>query len=103
MRMAETYRVQFHNYAKSLFATHPVIGIGTGGFKYSFSKDNPVPAWGKELTDPHSQYWLTLSEQGIIGLLFLLFLNLSLMSMSFISLMNLMMSLVFIILFLSFV
>ncbi|WP_431606630.1 O-antigen ligase family protein [Legionella maioricensis] len=67
------YRVQFHHYAKSLFATHPVIGIGTGGFKYSFSKDNPVPAWGKELNDPHSQYWLTLSEQGVVGLLLLLF------------------------------
>ncbi|WP_226905599.1 O-antigen ligase family protein [Legionella antarctica] len=67
------FRVQFHKYAKSLFTTHPFIGIGTGGFKYRISKDNPVPGWGTKLTDPHSQYWLTLSEQGVIGLLFLLF------------------------------
>jgi O-antigen ligase len=77
------YRIQFHQYAKSLFEMHPVIGIGTGGFKYRFSQDNPVPAWGKELTDPHSQYWLTLSEQGIIGLLFLLFFLWSLFITSF--------------------
>lgn len=77
------YRVQFHNFAKSLFMTHPVIGIGTGGFKYSASRDNPVPSWGNELTDPHSQYWLTLSEQGIIGLLFLLFFLWSLFITSF--------------------
>lgn len=67
------YRYQFHNYAKSLFLTHPIIGIGTGGFKYSFSRDNPIPSWGKELTEPHSQYWMTLSEQGLIGFFLLLF------------------------------
>ena len=66
------YRIQFHNYAESLWNKHPIIGIGTGGFKYSFSQDNPVPSWGKELTDPHSQYWMTLSEQGIIGLILLM-------------------------------
>ena len=66
------YRIQFHNYAESLFLKHPIIGIGTGGFKYSFSQDQPIPAWGKELNDPHSQYWMTLSEQGLIGMLFFL-------------------------------
>ena len=65
------YRVQFHHYAKTLLATHPIIGIGTGGFKYSFSKDQPVPSWGVELNEPHSQYWMTLAEQGIVGLVFL--------------------------------
>ncbi len=70
------YRIQFHNYARSLWETHPIIGIGTGGFKYSFTLDNPVPSWGSELTDPHSQYWMTLAEQGLIGLaLLLLFLG----------------------------
>lgn len=66
------YRVQFHTYARSLFLTHPLVGIGTGGFKYQFSLDNPVPSWGTELTDPHSQYWMMLSEQGGIGLILLL-------------------------------
>ena len=32
-----------------------------------------MPAWGLELTDPHSQYWMTLAEQGGIGLFLLLF------------------------------
>ncbi|CEG56313.1 O-antigen ligase family protein [Legionella fallonii] len=67
------YRIQFHNYAKSLWASHPLIGIGTGGFKYSFANDNPIPSWGRVLTDPHSQYWMILAEQGLIGLGLLVF------------------------------
>lgn len=66
------FRIQFHHYAQSLFKEQPVIGIGTGGFKYRFSQDNPVPQWGKSLTDPHSQYWLILAEQGLLGMVFLI-------------------------------
>ncbi len=66
------YRIQFHNYAKSLWLAHPFTGIGTGGFKYSFSLDKPVPAWGDTLNDPHSQYWMTLSEHGLIGMILLI-------------------------------
>lgn len=67
------FRIQFHQYAKSLFFKHPIIGIGAGGFSYRFYQDNPVPAWGREITDPHSQYWMTLSEQGLIGFCLLVF------------------------------
>ena len=77
------YRIQFHSYAKALFESHPLIGIGTGGFKYRFATDNPVPAWGLELTDPHSQYWMMLAEQGLIGLLLLLFFLASLFMSAF--------------------
>lgn len=65
------YRMQFHDYARSLWLKYPLAGIGTGGFKYTFAQDNPIPSWGKVLTDPHSQYWMTLSEHGIIGLVLL--------------------------------
>ncbi len=61
------FRFQFHDYAQSLVRKHPFFGVGTGGFQFSFIKDQPIPAWGKLLNDPHSQYWLTLSEQGLIG------------------------------------
>ncbi|CAM2980481.1 O-antigen ligase family protein [Legionella worsleiensis] len=77
------YRIQFHDYAQSLWEKNPVVGIGTGGFKYSFSQDNPVPSWGKELTDPHSQYWMTLAEQGVIGFVLLMFFLSSLLITSF--------------------
>lgn len=66
------YRIQFHEYAKSLFWEHPILGIGVGGFKERFTQDNPIPAWGSQLNDPHSQYWMTLSEQGAIGFILLL-------------------------------
>jgi len=70
------YRIQFHNYAKTLFYEHPILGIGTGGFKDRFYQDNPIPQWGRDLTEPHSQYWLLLSENGLIGfVLFLFFLG----------------------------
>lgn len=65
------FRVQFHNYAHSLFNKHPIIGVGTGAFKYNYAKDQPVPAWDRKLNDPHSQYWLTLAEHGIIGFILL--------------------------------
>ncbi|MGL5743112.1 MAG: O-antigen ligase family protein [Legionella sp.] len=66
------YRIQFHRYARSLFDEHPIIGIGTGGFPYRFTQDRPVPLWEK-LNEPHSQYWLVLAEQGLIGMLLFLF------------------------------
>jgi O-antigen ligase len=64
-------RIQFHQYAESLFKERPIVGIGTGGFKYRFSKDQPVPEWGPSLNEPHGQYWLTLAEQGLIGIILL--------------------------------
>ena len=67
------FRIQFHQYAQSLFKEHPILGIGTGGFSYRFSKDEPVPTWGKKLNEPHGQYWLTLAEQGLIGIVLFLF------------------------------
>lgn len=72
------YRIQFHRYAKSLWLQHPLLGNGTGSFKESFYRDDPVPSWGRGLTDPHSQYWMILSEQGFVGLLFLVLFILSL-------------------------
>jgi O-antigen ligase len=65
------FRVQFHNYARSLFERQPIFGLGTGSFKYHFSIDQPIPSWDNRLHDPHSQYWLILAEQGIVGLIFL--------------------------------
>ncbi|MBN9230531.1 MAG: O-antigen biosynthesis protein [Legionella sp. 40-6] len=68
------FRVQFHDYARSLFEKNPLFGLGTGTFKYHFGLDQPVPAWDRKLNDPHSQYWLTLVELGVVGMgLFLFF------------------------------
>lgn len=71
-------RMQFHHYAQSLFIKHPIIGSGTGSFKYSFTRDQPAPNWGPKLNEPHSQYWMILAEQGLIGIV-LLFLFLAIL------------------------
>ena len=65
-------RLQFHDFAKTLFLEKPVLGQGTGGFTYRFGQDRPIPNWDPNHPDPHSQYWHTASELGIIGIILLL-------------------------------
>ena len=77
------YRLQFHQYAKSLFLSSPLIGYGTGGFKAQFRTDNPIPAWGQKLNDPHSQYWFIATEFGLIGIFSLGYFFISLLLISF--------------------
>lgn len=67
------YRLQFSQYAKKIFYTSPVFGLGTAAFAYQFNLDKPIPAWGDELSDPHNQYWLTAVEQGVLGVILLMF------------------------------
>lgn len=76
-------RLQFHTYAKSLFLAKPILGQGTGGFAYHFVQDNPIPEWGTENANPHSQYWHTASEFGILGILLLLLILGYLLKLSF--------------------
>ncbi|PJD94985.1 MAG: O-antigen biosynthesis protein [Legionella sp.] len=63
------FRLMFHDYAKEMFKQHPWIGIGTGGFQYTYAHEKPsfTEFWGPVLTDPHSQYWMILAEQGVVG------------------------------------
>lgn len=72
------YRLQFHDYAKSLFKRNILIGSGTGSFLHGFVTDKPVPTWSHALAEPHGQYWLILAEFGLVGItiftLFILFL-----------------------------
>ncbi len=67
------FRLLFHDYARAMWTAHPVQGIGTGGFQYTIMEAKPafLKFWGPVLTDPHSQYWMTLAEQGLVGLVLL--------------------------------
>lgn len=62
-------RLQFHDFAHSLFLHHPLRGNGTASFAYYFGIDNPVPSWGHGLWEPHSQYWLIACEFGLVGVM----------------------------------
>lgn len=73
------FRFQFHDFAYDLFKRSPWIGQGTSGFREAFRKEQPIPAWGTELFEPHSQYWLIAAEGGIVGLI-LFFFSLSALS-----------------------
>ena len=63
------FRLQFHDYARTLFHRRPFLGYGTGGFSHAFKQDQPVPGWGETLFEPHSQYWLIAVDWGILGLM----------------------------------
>lgn len=60
------FRVQFHAFAFTIFKQHWFIGAGPGAYTHLFKLINPVPAW-PYAPNVHSQYWLILSEQGLIG------------------------------------
>lgn len=61
------YRLQFHDYAYSLFKRHPWLGNGTASFAHLYHEENPIPTRGTKLMEPHSQYWLVASEFGLLG------------------------------------
>lgn len=61
------FRIQFQDYAKDLFFRHWILGNGVGGFEHAYRAENPVSTWKKELKEPHSEYWLILSEFGLFG------------------------------------
>jgi O-antigen ligase len=56
-------RLVMWNFAKTLFADHPIFGIGFGGF--SFASD------GMPLRNVHNYFLQTGAEQGVVGLLLL--------------------------------
>jgi len=62
------YRVQFHTFALNIFKQHWLVGAGPGAYTHLFKIINPVPSW-PYAPNVHSQYWLILSEQGIVGLI----------------------------------
>ena len=76
------YRFQFHEYAKTLVQSKPILGHGIGGFSQRYYLENPIPNWPGH-PDTHSQYWLIMSEFGLIGILLLMgfFMNLFLISL----------------------
>lgn len=77
------YRLQFHDYAHSLWKKSPWFGNGTASFADSFHKDNPIPSRGSRLLEPHSQYWLMASEFGALGFFALVSFFMSLLIASF--------------------
>ncbi len=62
------FRLQFHRFAHRQFNQHPWIGNGTSGLGEAFKIEQPIPAWGERLFEPHSQYWLVAADWGLVGL-----------------------------------
>lgn len=67
------FRLQFHDYAYTLFKRSPWFGNGTASFTHTFHLENPIPGRGDKLLEPHSQYWLIASEFGLLGCFAFLF------------------------------
>lgn len=76
------YRLQFHDFAHKLFNQHPIRGNGTASFGYYFGIEKPRTCRFSNLLEPHSQYWLTAAEFGLLGILSLMFFFMSLLQAS---------------------
>lgn len=57
-------RLDLWNHAIDLYKKNPIFGVGFGGYGYTMPEET-------HYTDTHNFYLKTLSEQGIVGLLFL--------------------------------
>ncbi len=60
-------RLTFYSHTYRIVEAHPIVGVGTGGFAEAYRKEI---ADSKQVVtqNPHSQYLLTLAEQGVVGL-----------------------------------
>jgi O-antigen ligase len=67
-------RVVMWKNAWQIISEHPVLGVGTGGFKTAYARRvEGTAGWQATLTgDPHSQYLKIWAEQGVFGLLAIL-------------------------------
>jgi len=68
-----TERMEFFYHTVAIIQEHPLIGVGTGGFKQAYTErvqtiGLPVP------THPHNQYLLVTVQVGVIGLCLVLWL-----------------------------
>lgn len=61
-------RVEFAEYTKKMFYTHPVVGVGAGQWGKEAHRMGLTGAW----YHPHSEFAISLAEYGIIGLLLVL-------------------------------
>ncbi len=73
------FRITFLKHTLPIIDENPFFGVGTGGFKNSYSKQvSNLPFPENQLTtDPHNQYLKIWAENGIIGLFIFLALLIS--------------------------
>jgi O-antigen ligase len=65
--------MEFYYNALQISRLHPVVGVGTGGFRSAYEKQ----VQGKDLwvvNNPHNGYLLIFVETGLIGLAMMLYL-----------------------------
>jgi O-antigen ligase len=65
-------RLEFYRNTVEMIRTHPIIGLGTGGFPKAYA--TMVAGTDRNVArNPHSQYLLITAELGVIGLFAFLF------------------------------
>jgi hypothetical protein len=67
---ASTYRILYEK-SMDVFTKNPLLGVGSGQFPAEFEKYKNAGLAPKHLPNyqPHSSYWGTLAENGLIGFL----------------------------------
>jgi len=71
------YRLEFYRNSLKLIAEHPVLGVGTGGFKRTYA--SLVEGKGMDpTTNPHNEYLMVAIQLGLAGLALLFWLLITL-------------------------
>jgi hypothetical protein len=66
LRSLDSQRYEYWRVALDTFASHPLAGVGTGGFAVEWLRERPAGSVGA--VDAHSLYIETAAELGVIGL-----------------------------------
>jgi O-antigen ligase len=66
-------RLTFYRETLRIIRDHPLAGVGTGGFPMAYA-EKARETGATEVRNPHNEYLLVMSQNGVIGLLFLLYL-----------------------------
>jgi len=66
-------RLTFYRETLRITRDHPFAGVGTGGFPKAYA-EKAREAGSLEVRNPHNEYLLVMSQNGVIGLLLLLYL-----------------------------
>lgn len=62
-------RVAFAKESWEVIKDHPVLGTGTGSFRYVYAEKYPTQAETVKINDPHNAYVYVAFEFGLIGLI----------------------------------
>ncbi len=67
------FRISFAKFSYHYLKQRPILGYGSGSFRYLYEHSPRIPGWGNRLNTPHDDFLLTAVEFGLVGMLLLIY------------------------------